>query len=171
MCETCSRALWEACFDGVPHEYATTLNKGHRRIERRDSWTISDPACLEYLDTSGERPGLRFWGQGGVHRETGTGATVQSNCYISSLDGSAQRLQKAALAHWSIENSLHWSLDVTFREDQSRIRKDHSPQNMATLRQISHNLLKRETGPKVGIQGKRLKADWSEDYFLNVQLS
>ena len=70
--------------------------------------------------------------------------------------------------HWSIENSLHWSLDVTFGEDRCRIRKDHAPQNMATLRQVSHNLLKNETSLKVGIQGKRLQAGWKEDYLLKV---
>ena len=76
----------------------------------------------------------------------------------------------AARYHWSIENSLHWSLDVTFREDQSRVRKGHGPRNMATLRQIAHNLLKRETSLKVGIQGKRLQAGWKEDYLLKVLL-
>ena len=90
---------------------------------------------------------------------------------ISSLDVSAERLLEAVRAHWSIENSLHWSLDVTFREDQSRVRKDHSSQNLATLRQISHNLLKRETSLKVGIQGKRLQAGWREDYLLKVLLA
>ena len=134
-----------------PHEHATTLNKRHGRIERRKCWTISDPACLEYLDTSGEWPGLRSVTKVVCRRETDTGATVQSRYYISSLDGSAQRLLMAARAHWSIENSLHWIMGVTFCEDQGRVRKDHGPQNMATLRQISHNLLKRETSLKVGI--------------------
>ena len=60
-------------------------------------------------------------------RDTDTGITVQPRYYISSLDVSAERLLDAIRAHWSIENSLHWSLDVTFREDQSRVRKDHSP--------------------------------------------
>ena len=74
-------------------------------------------------------------------------------------------------AYWSIENSLQWSMDVTFREDQSRTYKDHGPQNMATLRQISHNLLKQETSLKVGIQGKRLQAGWREDYLVKILLS
>ena len=65
----------------------------------------------------------------------------------------------------------HWSLDVTFREDQSRIRLDNSPQNMATLRQIAHNLLKRETSLKVGIRGTRLQAGWRDDYLQKVLLS
>ena len=86
------------------------------------------------------------------------------------MEASAKWQLEVVRAHWSIENSLHWSMDVTFREDQSQVRKDHGPQNMATLRQISHNLLKRETSLKVGIQGKRLKAGWREDYLLKVLL-
>ena len=69
-------------------------------------------------------------------RETGHGTMVQARYYISSLDVSAQRLLEVVRAHWSIGNSLHWSLDVTFREDQSRVRKDHGTQNMATLRRF-----------------------------------
>ena len=103
-------------------------------------------------------------------RETEAGATVQARYCISSLEASAQRQLAAARYYWSIENSLHWSLDVAFREDQSRVRKDHGPRNMATLRQIAHNLLKRETSLKVGIQGKRLQAGWREDYLLKVLL-
>ena len=158
-------------FDGVPHDYATTLNKGHGRIERRECWVISDPACLEYLSTGKDWPGLRSVIKVVGRRETETGATVHSRYYISSLAGPAEQMLRAARAHWSIENSLHWSLDVTFREDQSRMRKDHSPQNMATLRQIAHNQLKRETSLKVGIQGKRLQAGWRDDYLLKVLLS
>ena len=158
-------------FDGVPHDYATTLNKGHGRIERRECWVISEPACLEYLSTGKDWPGLRSVIKVVGRRETDTGATVHSRYYISSLAGPAEQMLRAARAHWSIENSLHWSLDVTFREDQSRMRKDHSPQNMATLRQIAHNQLKRETSLKVGIQGKRLQAGWRDDYLLKVLLS
>ena len=107
-------------------------------------------------------------GMGDSKEADGTSAKMTA---ISSLDVSAERLLEAVRAHWSIENSLHWSLDVTFREDQSRVRKDHSSQNLATLRQISHNLLKRETSLKVGIQGKRLQAGWREDYLLKVLLA
>ncbi len=152
----------ELGWDGVPYDCATTVNKGHGRIERRECWAISDPSCLGYLSAGGDWPGLCS-----VVRVVGrrdTGITVQPRYSISSLDVSAERLLEAVRAHWSIENSLHWSLDVTFREDQSRVRKDHSLQNMATLRQISHNQLKRETSLKVGIQGKRLQvsiASWN----------
>ena len=105
-----------------------------------------------------------------ARRETSAGVTVQSRYYISSLDAPAGKLLSAVRNHWSIENSLHWTLDVTFREDQCRVRKYHAPQNLATMRQISHNLLKNETSLKVGIQGKRLQAGWREDYLLKVLL-
>ena len=105
-----------------------------------------------------------------ARRETSAGVTVQSRYYISSLDAPAGKLLSAVRNHWSIENSLHWTLDVTFREDQCRVRKYHTPQNLATMRQISHNLLKNETSLKVGIQGKRLQAGWREDYLLKVLL-
>ena len=95
-------------WDGVPYDYATTLNKGHGRIERRECWAISDPSCLEYLSTGGDWPGLRSVVKVVGRRETETGATAQARYYISSLDSPAERMLEAVRAHWSIENSLHW---------------------------------------------------------------
>ena len=155
-------------YEGVPHDYATTLNKGHGRIERRECWVISDPLSLEYLRAGPDWPGLRSVVKVVGRRDTAEGTAVQPRYYISSLDAPAACLLETVRRHWSIENELHWSLDVTFGEDQCRIRKEYAPQNMATLRQVSHNLLKRETSLKVGIQGKRLQAGWREDYLLKV---
>ena len=103
-------------------------------------------------------------------RETESGASVQPRYYISSLEVSAERQLAAARGHWSIENSLHWTVDVTLREDQSGVRKAHGAQHMATLRQISHNVLKHENSLNVGIQGKRLQVGWREDYLLKAFL-
>ncbi len=104
------------------------------------------------------------------HRDTAAGGVSQPRYYISSSPAPAGLLLDAIRGHWSIDNSLHWTLDVTFREDQCRVRKDHGPQNLATRRQMSHNLLKNENTRKVGIQGKRLNAGWREDYLLKVLL-
>ncbi len=155
-------------FAGVPYDYATTLDKGHGRVERRECWVIDDPLSLDYLSTGQDWPGLRSVVQVVGRRDTGEKTTVQPRYYISSLGLPAQKLLTAVRDHWRIENSLHWSLDVTFGEDQCRVGKDHGPQNLATLRQISHNLLQRETTLKAGIQGKRLQAGWQEDYLLKV---
>ena len=126
------------------------------------------PDCLDYLSTGKEWPGLRSVVKVVGATGSGDGHYGTTRYFISSLNVSAERLLATVRAHWSIENSLHWSLDVTFREDQCRVRKDHGPQNLATLRNISHNMLKRETSLKVGIQGKRLQAGWREDYLLKV---
>ena len=147
-------------FEGVPNDYARTLNKGHGRIETRECWVITAPDCLDYLRTGKQWAGLKAV----------DGATVQSRYYISNLKAPAEKMLEAVRQNWSIENSLHWSLDVTFGEDQCRVRKDHAPQNLATLRQISHNLLKKEASLKIGIQGKRLNARWRQDYLLKVLL-
>ena len=146
-CGTCSRERRSSASGECP---TTTppLNKDHGRIERRECWTISDPACLEYLSAGQDWPGLCSVVKVVGRRETPAGTTVQPRYYISSLEAPAERLLGVVRTHWSW---LHWSLDVTFGEG---LRKDHAPQNMATLRQVSH-LLKNETSP---IQGKRRPA-------------
>ena len=125
-------------------------------------WAINDFLSLDYLSTGQEWPGLRSVVKVVCHRHTRKGTTVQPRYYISSLKASAKELLAAVRAHWSIENSLHWSLDVTFREDQCRVRKDHRPQNMATLRQISHY------GLMASLRGRLFRdADFAAFYCLD----
>jgi predicted transposase YbfD/YdcC len=93
---------------------------------------------------------------------------VETRYYLSSLSGSAAGLAQAVRSHWGIENSLHWVLDVAFREDHSRIRKEHAPQNFALLRHIAVNLLKQEKTVKLGVKTRRLMAGWDNDYLLKV---
>ena len=74
----------------------------------------------------------------------------------------------AVQSHWAIENSLHWVLDVSSREYESRIRKDNAPENFAVLRRIALNMIKRETSLKKSIKSKRLRGGWNNDYLLKV---
>lgn len=75
---------------------------------------------------------------------------------------------EAVRAHWGIENGLHWVLDVTFREDASRLRKENAPQNMATLRHIALNILKRNTTRKASIKRKRQMAAWEPQFLTEL---
>ena len=81
---------------------------------------------------------------------------------------SARRFAQAVRGHWGIENSLHWQLDVTFQEDQSRIRKGHADTNFSILRRTALSMLKNESTLKVGIKNKRLTAGWDETYLEKV---
>lgn len=88
--------------------------------------------------------------------------------FISSLAPDASRAGGIIRSHWSVENSLHWLLDVAFREDDRRIRAGNAPENLALVRKLTHNLLKQETTLKRGIKTKRLKAAWDNKYMLKI---
>ena len=95
--------------------------------------------------------------------------SIERRYFISSLAGiDASRMAQIIRGHWSVENKLHWVLDVSFAEDQSRQRKCHSAENFSRLRRIALNLLRRETTKKRGIKGKRLNAAWDHDYLLKL---
>jgi predicted transposase YbfD/YdcC len=87
--------------------------------------------------------------------------------FISSLPPDASRAAEIIRSHWGVENSLHWVLDVAFREDDSRIRAGNA-ENLALVRKLTHNLLKQETTLKRGTKTKRLKAAWDNKYLLKV---
>ena len=94
--------------------------------------------------------------------------TIETRYYISSLPNNAQKFGESVRSHWGIENSLHWVLDVGFREDDCRIRKDNAPQNFAMIRHISLNLLHQEKTSKTGARNKRLRAGWDDDYLTKI---
>ncbi len=149
-------------------DFHETVNKGHGRLEHRRCWSMADQESLSYLNARGEWQGLQSVAKVTGERRIGETVSKESRYYISSLPGNAEQLLYAIREHWGIENSLHWVLDIAFREDESRVRKGHGPENLATMRHMALNLLRQETSAKVGIKARRLKAGWDENYLLKV---
>jgi len=103
-------------------------------------------------------------------RQIGEKTSEETHYYISSLplSAGAKSIAHAIRSHWAVENELHWSLDVAFREDASQVRKDEGPANLACIRRLALTQLKRETSLKVGIKNKRNRAGWDPAYMETV---
>jgi predicted transposase YbfD/YdcC len=155
-------------FEDTPYDYAKEVKKGHGRIDVRECWTTSDPEYLACVAQAHKWANLKSIIMIVRKRLIDGEETVKTRFYISSLSPNAQRILQATRQHWSIENGLHWVLDIAFNEDRSRVRKDHAPANLTVLRHMAVNLLKQETSAKGGIKAKRLQAGWNEDYLLKV---
>ncbi len=158
----------EADFPQVPHDYARDVGKDHGRLEIRECWTVADPDSLAFVRQCGQWPKLQTLVMLRAERQVNGKRSVETRYYISSLENDASLVLQSVRSHWGIENKLHWVLDIAFREDESRIRKDHAPENMAIVRHIALNLLKRETTVKIGIKAKRFKANCDRKYLLKV---
>ena len=155
-------------FDNAKYDYIKTTNVGHGREEIRECWCISDPEYIQSIQNASQWKGLKSIAMVKSTRMTKKKTTTKTKYYISSLPADAKHLLNIARRHWSIENELHWVLDVSLREDFSRVRKDHAPENYAVLRHIALNLLKQEKTAKGGVRAKQLQAAWNNDYLLKV---
>jgi predicted transposase YbfD/YdcC len=142
-----------------------TVEKDHGRLETRRYYQ-SD--CLEWFADKGKWEGLASVGLVESVRQLDGKTTVERRYYLSSLKLGVEAFARAVRGHWGVENKLHWVLDVCFGEDQSRAREGYAAENLATLRRLALNLLKREKTKKRGIRGKMLNASWDQSYLLSL---
>lgn len=155
----------EEKFKDVEYSYMKTVDKGHGRIETRRYWITSQ---IDWLWQKKEWKSLKSIGMVESTREIKGKKSVERRYYITSIEPNAKLFEKAIRGHWGIENNLHWMLDVVFNEDESRIRKDNAPENMAVVRHLALNLLKQDTSVKLSMSKKRVKAGLDEEYLERV---
>jgi predicted transposase YbfD/YdcC len=142
-----------------------TVEKDHGRIEIRRYYQ-SD--VLDWFADKDKWEGLQSVGMVQSLREIDGKTTEEWRYHLSSLPLDIKTFARAVRSHWGVENKVHWTMDVCFREDQSRARTGHAAENLATLRRLALNMLKREKTKKRGIKGKQLNASWDHAYLLRL---
>jgi predicted transposase YbfD/YdcC len=154
-------------FAGLEHRGHHTEEKGHGRVEKRYYHVLTVPK--ELADKHADWKDWRSIGMVLSERQEGNKEpSVETRVFISSLRGKVKTFARAVRNHWGVETSLHWVLDVSFREDDSRLRKDHGQENMGLLRRLAASLLHNETTCKGGIACKRKCAGWNDKYLMAV---
>jgi predicted transposase YbfD/YdcC len=154
---------WEPIVAGRHQE----VEGDHGRVETRTIWGTDQ---VEWLRNGKDWVGLRSLLCVECHREVMGGKTsTERRYFISTLTSKAAKTRLAEVrGHWGVENSLHWVLDVAFREDECRVRMGHAPENLSRMRRLALNLLRKDTHSKVGIAIRRKKAGWNLDYLLGL---
>jgi predicted transposase YbfD/YdcC len=162
----------QATFDAPqlpPHtDYYRQYDDTHGRKVVRECWVTSFPEIITHINAYKPWSGLRSIVKLVARTGEGDPLTVETRYFITSLPPDARNILRVVRGHWHIENSLHWVLDIAFCEDDSRIRCDHAPENMALLRHMALNLLKHETSLKIGVKARRKRAGWDDAYLLKV---
>jgi predicted transposase YbfD/YdcC len=164
--------LYQDILDHFEHVHDTdakchrhrTREKGHGRVECREYYTTPVPETLRNREAW---RGLQSVGHVFSQIERDGKATCELRLYISSLPSNARRFAQAVRGHWGIENSCHWVLDVTFHEDDSRIRKGNGPENFALMRRLALSLIKR-VPTKTSLRRHRKQAAWDDSHLLTI---
>jgi predicted transposase YbfD/YdcC len=169
---TLAEAVEELFIDADAADYAgwsvdthETIDRGHGRVETRRYFTLT---AVDKIPQAADWEKLNMVGMVQSERQVNGKTRLDYRFYIGSIGGDAQRFAWAVRNHWGIENRLHWCLDIAFREDESRVRDRQAANNLAVLRHIAVNLLKKDTTIKGGLKTKRLVAGWNEDYIANL---
>jgi predicted transposase YbfD/YdcC len=153
-------------WQGIDYSYHETVERGHHRLETRQIWAVP-VSQLPLLHRQSLWVGLTTVVMVCSTRQLWNKTTYAVRFYISSLAADALKHSQVIRSHWSIENSLHWVLDVTFNEDASRIRQGYAVENLGLLRRLSVNLLKREQS-RLSLKMKRFQAGISIDFLLQI---
>lgn len=151
---------------GIEHTTAQTLNKGHGRIEQRTLWATED---ISWFAERRQWPGLKSLVRLRRRRTVGQETSEEYHYYITSLPAEdPATLLKQIRGHWSVENKLHWSLDITFADDHRRHRRGYAAENASRLNRLALNLLKAEKTQNASLRAKRKLCGWDHDYLLKV---
>lgn len=173
----CAKANQPKLLDAIEQSFALkkpveiwedpATDADHGRITTRTCSVIDD---LELFGQVENWPGLRTVARvdSTTFNKSNKVTTTMTRYYITSLAAEAKLIGQTARSHWSIENGLHWQLDVNYREDASRKRKDNAAMNFSTLLKMTLTMLKKDKSTKVGIRSKRLKAGWDNEYLLHI---
>lgn len=151
-------------FKGSKISRDQTVDGDHGRIETRTTTVIED---VKWLRERHDWPALNAVVVVESIRETGKKIETETRYYITSLILLAHLLGPIIRSHWAIENSLHWVMDMIFRDDECRLRTDHAPANFATVKHMAHNLLRRAPG-KESVRLKRKNAGWDDDFLASL---
>ena len=142
----------------------TTVDGDHGRIETRTTTVIHD---VKWLQERHEWPGLKAVVMVESSREISGKIERETRFYITSLIMLAHLLGPVVRSHWAIENSLHWVMDMVFRDDECRVRTDHAPANFTTIKHMAHNMLRRPAS-KQSLRSRRKAAAWDDDFLASL---
>lgn len=153
-------------FKGIEYDYFESLEKGHGRIEERKCWAVEGEAKWLGIDKDWEK--VCTIAMIRRKRVTAKGnSKAETTYYITSLTGNAENIATIARAHWRVENSLHWVLDVTMNEDMSRVRKDNAPENLAVIRRVVVSMVNQVKGKK-SVRGCLKSAGWDTSFLEEI---
>lgn len=157
-------ALDANSIDSSSEYFKQVVDKDHGRLETRSYFV--QPAVA--LDASLDWNGLQSIGIAVTESDRAGKITRETRHYIMSFPPDVERFSRAVRGHWAVENKLHWTLDMTFREDECRVRKDHAPTNFSLVRKLALNLLRADKTCKKSVPQKMIRASLNQDYHESI---